>query len=167
MTRVVIESPLAAPTRDGVDANKLYALRAFHNALARGEAPFVAHLFYDQAGLLDELIPEQREQGLLAGLTWATQAEICAVYLDRGCSAGMTLGIAQAKRLGMTISYRFLDDVPSRERDAALATAMAIGEAEIPTDPRTTSLQSMYDLPDHSRRTRPTHLQIVRDVPEI
>lgn len=125
MTRVVIESPLGASTRDGILRHKHYALRAFHDALRRGEAPFAAHLFYDQPGLLDDLVPEQRQQGLLAGLHWATQATICAVYLDYGCSSGMRLGIAQARQLGMRLSFRFLDPGPhTSTRAVALQTAL-------------------------------------------
>lgn len=109
LTRVVIESPLGAATRAEIDEHKRYARRAVLDSLARGEAPYAAHLFFDQPELLDDLLPDQRQQGLLAGLTWAAQAEVCAAYLDRGCSAGMRIGLAQARQLGMRISLRFLD----------------------------------------------------------
>lgn len=109
MTRVVIESPLGAPTRAQIDTHKRYARRAVLDSLARGEAPYAAHLFYDQPGLLDDLLPDQRQQGLRAGLLWATTADVCAVYLDLGCSDGMVQGLDQARRLGQRVSFRFLD----------------------------------------------------------
>lgn len=122
MTRVVIESPLAGD----LPANQRYARRAVRDSLARSEAPYAAHLFYAHPELLDDLIPEQRALGLTAGLLWASQAEICAVYLDRGLSRGMELGIAQARQLGMRISLRWLDQI---NRSVAATAAIHAGYA--------------------------------------
>lgn len=117
MIRVVIESPLGATAlhatvserRAAIAENQRYARRCVVDSLARAEAPYAAHLFYHHPEILDDLIPGQRAQGLQAGLFWATQAEICAVYLDRGFSSGMRLGVQQAVTLGMRVSFRFLD----------------------------------------------------------
>ena len=123
MTRVVIESPLGALTHAGIQQHQAYARRAVLDSLRRGEAPYASHLFYAHPEILDDLLPEQRALGLLAGLTWAAQASTCAVYLDRGLTPGMELGIAQARRLGMRIVVRYLDDV-TRRHLPTLATTL-------------------------------------------
>jgi hypothetical protein len=111
MTRVVIESPLNGRDHLAIADNQAYALRAVIDCLRRGESPYASHLFFHRPELLDDLIPEQRTQGLLAGLTWAAQAEVCAVYLDRGLSDGMRVGIQQAVALGQRISLRWIDQI--------------------------------------------------------
>jgi hypothetical protein len=42
---------------------------------------------------LDDNIPEQREQGIAAGLVWARKADGAAVYYDLGVTDGMNRGI--------------------------------------------------------------------------
>lgn len=111
MTRVVIESPLNGRDHHAIADNLSYARRAVKDCLQRGESPYASHLFFQHPELLDDLIPEQRTQGLLAGLTWAAQAEVCAVYLDRGFSNGMRDGVRQAVTLGQRVSCRFLDEI--------------------------------------------------------
>jgi hypothetical protein len=106
MKLVVIESPLAAPTEEGRQANRDYAKLCMRDCLARGEAPYASHLLFDQPGILDDTIPSERELGIVAGLEWGFMADLTAVYEDRGISPGMERGIQYAKDHGRPIEYR-------------------------------------------------------------
>src|SRR5574343_156660 len=106
MLRVVIESPLAAPTPEGREANKAYAMACCRDSLARGEAPYASHLFFDRPGLLDDDVPAEREAGILAGFAWGALADLVAVYTDRGISGGMQRGIGRALAAGQVVEYR-------------------------------------------------------------
>lgn len=107
--RVVIESPLSAPSREGIERNKIYAKRAVVDSLRRGEAPYASHLFFDQPGILDDLLPEEREKGMLCGFVWGAAADKIAVYADYGISEGMRRGIELAEKRGILIEYRYLE----------------------------------------------------------
>lgn len=102
MMLVVIESPLAGD----VDRNILYAKAAMRDSLARGEAPYASHLLFAQPGILDDLVPGEREIGIEAGLAWGSVAELTAVYADLGISHGMQRGIDRAKREGRRVEVR-------------------------------------------------------------
>jgi len=105
---VLIESPLAAPTPEGVARNQRYARAAMRDALYRGEAPFASHLLYAQDGILDDTIFFEREKGIEAGLSWGAKAELTAVYTDLGISNGMQRGIVRAQSEGRPIEMRQL-----------------------------------------------------------
>jgi len=107
---VILESPLAGD----VEANLAYARRCMRDSCLRGEAPFASHLLYAQPGVLDDLVPEERAQGIEAGLAWGLVAEATVVYVDRGISRGMKLGIECAELQGRPIEYRRLDPVQGR-----------------------------------------------------
>jgi len=102
MRLVVIESPYAGD----VEANETYARRALADSLARGEAPLASHLLYTQPGVLDDTDPKQRLQGIEAGFSWGEKADLTAVYVDRGTSAGMEMGIAASKAAGRPVEFR-------------------------------------------------------------
>jgi hypothetical protein len=123
MRLVIIESPFAAPTPDGVERNLKYLRACLHDSLKRGEAPFASHAIYTQPGVLDDNIPAERERGIRAGFAWREMACATAVYTDLGVSRGMEYGIEAAKRVaeanakigGHPIEYRTLGegwDVP-------------------------------------------------------
>lgn len=99
-----MESPYAAPTEAGVEANKQYARRAVADSLARGEAPLASHLLLTQ--LLDDNDPAQRQLGIEAGLAWYRVADKCVVYADRGISDGMREGMKRAVVCGVQIEVR-------------------------------------------------------------
>ena len=105
MNLVVIESPYAGD----VEANLAYAKRCVHDCLRRGEAPYASHLFFTQPGVLDDLVPEERKLGIEAGFSWGAAAKVVAVYVDRGISSGMRLGIIAARARGAHIEIRALD----------------------------------------------------------
>lgn len=113
MKLVVIESPYAGE----IGANVEYARKCAANAFKRGEAPYLSHLLYTQPGILDDLIPEERALGIQAGLEWARHADLVAVYIDRGVSRGMQLGITAHVRAGRPIVCRTLaiGDLPPEQ----------------------------------------------------
>lgn len=104
MKRVILESPYAGD----IATNERYARACMHDCLIRGEAPFASHLLYTQPGILRDDITNERELGIDAGLVWGAAAEATVVYLDRGVSKGMKLGIENAKLAGRPIEYRKL-----------------------------------------------------------
>lgn len=108
--RVVLESPLGAPTREGIELNKSYARACMKQILLRGDAPYASHLLYDHSEILDDQVPAERELGMTAGFEWSGQAEKCCVYVDRGISGGMRRGIEQWRAKGMPIEYWSLED---------------------------------------------------------
>ena len=100
MKLVVIESPYAGD----VEKNLAYMRVAMCDSLARGEAPFASHALYTQV-LRDEN-PKERELGMQAGFAWGRVAELTAVYLDLGITAGMLRGIDRAIEAGRPVEYR-------------------------------------------------------------
>jgi len=76
------------------------------DSLARGEAPIASHLLYTQ--VLDDNDPAERSIGIAAGLAWRTVAEASVVYVDRGVSGGMQLGIGAALAAGLPVERRTL-----------------------------------------------------------
>lgn len=104
MRLVILESPYAGD----VEANLAYARAAMRDCLHRGEAPFASHLLYTQ--MLDDNQPEQRALGINAGLAWGARAAATVVYVDRGISKGMHLGIEAARNAGRPVEYRRLGD---------------------------------------------------------
>ena len=109
MRRVIVESPYAAPTPEGRDENITYLRRALRDCLGRGEAPFASHALYTQPGVLDDKVPEERTLGIEAGLVWGKQADATVVYMDRGVSEGMRMGIKRAQSERRSVEYRYLD----------------------------------------------------------
>lgn len=102
MRLVVVESPYAGD----VERNVAYARAAIRDCLLRGEAPFASHLLYTQDGVLNDLIPSEREHGIHAGFAWRHKADATVVYEDLGISRGMQYGIDDAVKRGSVIEYR-------------------------------------------------------------
>lgn len=97
---VIIESPYAGDT----EANIQYARECMLDSIKRGEAPFASHLLYTQC--LDDTKPEERELGLECAEMFYVNADIVAVYVDRGISEGMRRGMKLANRLCIDIEER-------------------------------------------------------------
>lgn len=102
MRRVVIESPLAGD----VATNLRYLEACLRDCLLRNEAPFASHAIY--VGPLDDGDPNERDLGIRAGFAWRDVADVTVVYIDRGISKGMELGIADAGMKRRPIEYRQL-----------------------------------------------------------
>lgn len=106
--KVQLESPFGAPTREKIITNVAYALLAMRDSLKHGEAPFASHLLYTQ--MLDDQNPEERNEGIEAGLVIGSDAQFTAVYSDLGVSRGMEYGIKRAEKEGRPIVWRHLYD---------------------------------------------------------
>lgn len=109
MKLVIIESPFAGD----IKGNILYARMALRDSLLRGEAPIASHLLYTQEGVLNDLIPAERQQGIDAGLAWGRVADLTAIYIDKGISRGMEYGIQRAISEGRKIMFRSLPEFAS------------------------------------------------------
>lgn len=105
MRLVIIESPYAGD----VKANEAYARKCVADSLSRGEAPIASHLLYTQPGILDDTIPEERAKGIAAGLAWGEQADLTALYMDRGMSKGMQQGVEHAQKNGRPVEIRWIE----------------------------------------------------------
>lgn len=112
LTPVLIESPLASPTIEGLVRNKKFARACLRDSLGRGEAPYASHLLYAQEGLLNDDIAEERALGIHAGLVWGKLISTTIVYTDLGISSGMQRGIDRANQDGKTIEFRELGFIP-------------------------------------------------------
>lgn len=108
MIRVVIESPYAADTDEGVQKNLTYLRACMNDCFKRSEAPFASHGLYTQKGVLDDRVPEERKLGIKAGFVWADLAERRVVYIDLGITDGMKKGIEHAEEIGQPVEYRRL-----------------------------------------------------------
>ena len=93
MTRIILESPYAGD----IQRNIQYARMCVRDSLKRGESPIASHLLYTQEGILDDEIPEERQLGIDAGLTWKCVAEKHVFYIDYGYSSGMLYALEYAK----------------------------------------------------------------------
>lgn len=103
---VIVESPFAGD----METNRQYAIRACVDCFRRGEIPFASHLLYPQ--ILDELKPEEREKGIVAGYAFWPAPETGAVivfYIDRGMSGGMQRAFGRATHGGWRVEYRHLE----------------------------------------------------------
>lgn len=105
MRRVIIESPFAGNIWQRW-RNRRYARACLRDSCMRGEAPLASHLLYTQA--LDDKDKEERRMGIECGLSWGALAEATVVYIDRGISRGMVMGIERAEREGRVVVYRSL-----------------------------------------------------------
>jgi len=107
---VLLESPYGSKDDAVVEANVEFARACARDCFMRGEYPFPSHILYTQKGILDDRIPEERAMGIAAGLAWGSYAAKTVVYLDRGMSSGMKLGITRAKEENRPIEYRYLNE---------------------------------------------------------
>jgi hypothetical protein len=109
MKLVILETPFAAPTPEGIAENVAYARACMRDCLMRSEAPLASHLLYTQPGVLDDGHPAERAMGIEAGLAWGVFADATVVYVDRGISPGMEKGIGRAKAEKRAVHYRKLN----------------------------------------------------------
>ena len=104
---VIVESPYANDDPLLASRNKRYALAACHDCYSRGEAAFASHLFYTQ--FLEDDDPNERREGMAMGCAWMERADLVAVYVDLGISAGMMHGIEEASAMGIRIEFREIE----------------------------------------------------------
>lgn len=105
MKRVILESPYAGE----IAANIAYARKAVRHSLSLGEAPIASHLLYTQEGILKDSVPTEREWGIKAGLAWGQVADYRVMYMDRGLSKGMHLGLIDALFNNAEVYLRWIE----------------------------------------------------------
>lgn len=108
MRCVVVESPYAADSPEGIQANVDYARACLRDCLKKGESPIASHLLLTQRGVLADGVPAERLLGMEAGWMWIRRADAVVVYTDRGISDGMKRGIKHAEEREIAVEYRKL-----------------------------------------------------------
>jgi hypothetical protein len=87
MRLIAIESPYRSTSPRELARNLAYVRALCHFVLARGDVPFASHLDITQC--LDDRDPQQREQGIVAGLARLRVADVHLFGTDLGWSSGM------------------------------------------------------------------------------
>ena len=106
---VIIESPYRGDFYKKTVRNILYARLCVRDSLMlRGEIPFASHLFYAQTGITDDMIPKEREFGMVAGWEIGKLASLSAFYVDFGWSSGMRNGMTTAINVKRPVEERSL-----------------------------------------------------------
>lgn len=104
MARVLVESPYmyrhpdAGERAIGLLRNVTYARLAMRDCFLRGHEPFASHVLYTQPLILNDDVPEERDLGINAGLSWGAMAERTVLYVDLGISTGMRFGVENAQK---------------------------------------------------------------------
>ena len=111
MKLVYVESPFKGENWELTARNVYYARLCVRDCLKRGEAPYASHLFFTQAGILNDAIQAERDLGIAAGQAMGDKFDLRAVYEDFGISRGMRYGIERALKLPQPIEYRQLSAV--------------------------------------------------------
>ena len=111
MKLVYVESPFKGENWELTARNVYYARLCVRDCLKRGEAPYASHLFFTQAGILNDAIQEERDLGIAAGQAMGDKFDLRVVYEDFGISRGMQYGIERALKLNQPIEHRKLSVV--------------------------------------------------------
>ena len=101
MMKVYVCSPYRAGDSAELDRNIEYAQALTRQALKTGLAPITPHLYMTQC--LDERKPQERAQGLAAGLALLKGCDFVIVGGKYGISEGMRREIETADRLGIAV----------------------------------------------------------------
>lgn len=111
MERVIVESPYAAKTEEGILLNEAYGELCMHDCLVNhNESPYASHLLYTRPLVLRDEEPEDRKLGIEAGFYWRNVAEKTVFYTDLGMTDGMVLGIEDCKSKNNPYEVRRLPD---------------------------------------------------------
>lgn len=94
---------ICSPYRGDTKKHTIYARRLLKNALQLGCAPICPHLYLPQ--VLDDNDPDEREQGLQAGLALLRVCDVVLVGYRHGVSEGMKAEIQLATDLGKRVIY--------------------------------------------------------------
>jgi len=73
-----------------------------------------SHLLWP--GILDDSVDHERRLGIEAGLAWGPVAEATVVYVDRGISKGMMLGIERASQQGRPWEKRSIPEYAEAQK---------------------------------------------------
>ncbi len=116
MKLVYVESPFKGENWELTARNIYYARLCVRDSLTRGEAPYASHLFFTQAGILNDMVLEERNLGIAAGQAFGDACQLRAVYEDFGISRGMQYGIERALKLKQPLEYRKLSNLLDLDR---------------------------------------------------
>ena len=114
MKRVYICSPYRAKDGAELDRNIEYAQALTKQALNAGLAPITPHLYMTQC--LDDKKPQERAQGMAAGMALLKTCDFVIAGVKYGVSEGMSREIQTADRLGIEVvnadrlALKLLDD---------------------------------------------------------
>ncbi|MCC8044885.1 MAG: hypothetical protein LIP12_05220 [Clostridiales bacterium] len=97
-TKIYVVSPYSGD----IAKNTAAAIRYCHYVINKGMMPVASHLLYPQ--VLDDDIPEEREMGLMFGLSLLALCNEVWVFGSR-ISSGMEKEIAEANRLNKPVRY--------------------------------------------------------------
>lgn len=111
MKRVIIESPYASKTKEGILMNEAYCELALHDCLVNyNESPYASHLLYTRKFVLRDDVPDDRKLGIKAGFYWREVSEKTIFYTDLGMTDGMKEGLKDCKTKGTLFELRNLPD---------------------------------------------------------
>lgn len=128
MKRVIIETPYKGTNWEETEENVRFARLCGHDCIVRyNEAWFASHLLYTQEGILDDKIPEERALGIESGFAWKEVADSTVVYVNRGISKGIHLGIRKTISFGQPFEYRVLPNYPNVIQSKILTLTGASG----------------------------------------
>lgn len=109
MKRVIVESPYAADTDEGIMMNEIYGELCLNDCLVNhNESPFASHLLYTRKFVLRDKVPGERKLGIEAGFCWRDVTDHTVFYTDLGMTNGMKLGIDDCEEKGKSYSIRQL-----------------------------------------------------------
>lgn len=123
MKQVYICSPYRAKDGAELDRNIEYAQALTKQALNAGLAPITPHLYMTQC--LDDKKPQERAQGMAAGMALLKTCDFVIVGVKYGVSEGMSREIQTADRLGIEVvnadklDFKLLHDKQQEEIKAA------------------------------------------------
>lgn len=101
MKRVYICSPYRAKDSTELNRNIKYAQELTRQALHAGLAPITPHLYITQC--LDDNKPDERQEGMAAGLELLKGCDFILVGVKHGISEGMSEEIHTADSLGIEV----------------------------------------------------------------
>jgi len=130
MVRVIIESPYAASTEQGIDLNEAYAELAMHDCLVNyHESPYASHLLYTRRFVLRDDVPDDRKLGIEAGFYWRDVAHKTVFYKDLGMTKGMDEGLEDCRKKDKVCEVRRLpNDLWQQLIDYCLEAGIEIPE---------------------------------------
>ncbi|OGF82634.1 hypothetical protein A2924_00150 [Candidatus Giovannonibacteria bacterium RIFCSPLOWO2_01_FULL_44_16] len=134
MRRVILESPFKGENWEATEENIRFARLCGHDCFLRGETFFASHLLYTQEHVLDDKVSEERKLGIEGGFAWKEVSDATVVYINRGISKGMDLGIKAALKMGQSVEYRVLADYPKITPLPAIITitgASGVGKSTV------------------------------------
>jgi len=122
MRSVILEAPFKGENWESTEENVRFARLCGHDCFLRGEAFFASHLLYTQEHVLNDKIPEERKLGIEGGFVWKEVSDATVVYINRGISKGMDLGIKAALKMCHPVEYRCLKDYPNTNPTPVIIT---------------------------------------------